>query len=87
MSQTKILTATLLLSALAACGGNDLTVRDGPQAVHPSTSFLANGTFVPVEGQTVAATGTPCSYHDHHQCNQTHGHGGHGHDGSTPIID
>lgn len=42
------LTVTILsLATLAACGGRgDVTVRNGPQAVHPSPSALAQGTAV-----------------------------------------
>lgn len=67
--------AIALTLTLAACGGGEIVVRDGPQAVHPSPSALAQGTAA-----------TTCHryrhYHQHYK-----GCHGYAHYGSAPIID
>jgi uncharacterized lipoprotein YajG len=49
MTVLRISTA-LWLGLLAGCSTPDLAVRNGPQAVHPSTSALASGGSVVVTG-------------------------------------
>jgi hypothetical protein len=81
--------AALALSALlAACGGGGAPeIRNGPQATHPSNSFLANGVYIAVEGDQMAPA-ADC-YEASQGCqrptdqNYTPSHN----DGSTPIID
>ncbi|MFK7836688.1 MAG: hypothetical protein AB8B60_10740 [Sulfitobacter sp.] len=84
MTITRFTAGTALLLALAACGGGDLPVRTTPQEVHPSPSFLANGVFIPVEGQAAAPAAAPCGHHSHH-CH--HGASYSKYDGSMPIVD
>ncbi|KHA51467.1 hypothetical protein [Sulfitobacter geojensis] len=76
-----------LAGFLAACGGGEMTVRDGPQAVHPSGSFLANGTYVALQGDNTAPA-VSCHHHTH-KCHASSGHHytSSVNDGSTPIID
>jgi hypothetical protein len=76
-----------LAGLLAACGGSDLSVRNGPQAVHPSGSFLANGTYVALQGDNLAPA-AGCHHHTHncHTSSRHHYTSG-ANDGSTPIID
>jgi len=47
---------------LAACGGGEVPVRDGPQAVHPSPSTLAQGTATPT---CHSHSGKGCHGHAH----------------------
>ncbi len=82
MTPSRLIVTTLALAVLTACGGGDgYTVRNGPQAVHPSPSALAQGV---VTSPAVVQTGT-CGYQGHH-C-QTHAYHHHANDGSQPIID
>lgn len=74
MTLTRSLIATGCLAALAACGGDAPTVRDGPQAVHPSPSPLAQGT-APALAEDCGDDGRHCL---------TVSKAG---DGSQPIID
>lgn len=60
MTLLRTSSAIALTLTLAACGGGEIIVRDGPQAVHPSPSTLAQGTATP-------------HCHDHHN-KGCHGH-------------
>ena len=60
MTNLRAASALILTLTLAACGGGEIVVRDGPQAVHPSPSALAQGTATP-----------HCHQHGHKGC---HGH-------------
>ncbi|WP_370402367.1 hypothetical protein [Sulfitobacter sp. JB4-11] len=60
MTYLRATSAIALTLTLAACGGGDIVVRDGPQAVHPSPFPLAQGTATPA-----------CHDHDDKGC---HGH-------------
>ncbi|MCX7561029.1 hypothetical protein OS190_15780 [Sulfitobacter sp. F26204] len=92
MTTIRFIAGTALIATLAACGGGDFTVRDGPQAVHPSSSALARGTqqgetstgeavfYIPVADPVAA----PCD--QTYSCGQPVSHYG-ANDGSTPIID
>jgi hypothetical protein len=55
--------------------------------VHPSGSFLANGTYVALQGDNTAPAAS-CHHHTH-KCHASSGHHytSSANDGSTPIID
>lgn len=76
MTTLRLIGTTLTLATLAACGGRgDVTVRNGPQAVHPSPSALAQGTTVAVTQPATAPM------------TQTYTYTPIAGDGSQPIID
>ena len=91
MKLMRITTGVALLATLAACGGGEFTVRDGPQAVHPSGSTLASGHQQAAAPQVqsihhivIVQTAKPC--HDNRHCgHRTSRYGAN--DGSRPIID
>ncbi len=93
MTPLRLTVTSLALAALAACGGYDnLEVRNGPQAVHPSTSRLASGVtdqaeaaqITSIQQITIVNVTAPCAAHK--TCHHGH-HKGHKYDGSRPIVD
>ena len=77
MTLTRLTAATTLLAALAACGGAEMTVRDGPQAVHPSPFPLAQGSAAVTANATAMVDPAPAPALYVPAAN----------DGSQPIID
>ncbi len=90
MTPLRLTASALALATLTACGGGDLYVRDGPQAVHPSPSALASGArhsapqVQSVHHIVIINTTTPCG-HTRHCAHHKKYHGGN--DGSRPIVD
>lgn len=94
MTPLRMTAATLALATLTACGGGDVSVRNGPQEVHPSPSRLASGAVATaatpkaqvtsVQQITIINVTAPCAAHK--TCNKGH-HRGHKYDGSRPIVD
>ena len=84
ISPPRAVIALGLLAALSACGSGPVPVRDGPQAVHPSPSALAQGAaFSAAPSHAHAGHAQHCAAHHGHAC----GYGGGVNDGSRPIID
>jgi threonine dehydrogenase-like Zn-dependent dehydrogenase len=93
MRFTRPITAASLIGVLAACGGGEEpSVRNGPQAVHPSPSALASGVRAAPQAAQVTSVQhiviinatIPCG--ENQNCRR--GKSSYGpNDGSRPIID
>ena len=84
----RAIAALTLAGLLAACGGGGSpAVRSGPQAVHPSNSFLANGVYIAVEGDQIAPVATCYDASIGCQTTETQYYTPNQNDGSTPILD
>ena len=93
MTFTRLSAAASVIGLLSACGGGgDPSVRNGPQAVHPSPSALASGTngvnatpqVASIQHNVIVNSTPPCAQ------TKSCGHGGRGYsanDGSQPIVD
>lgn len=93
MTLPRLSAAAALIGLLSACGGDgDTSVRNGPQAVHPSPSALASGTsglsaapqISSIQHIVIINTTSPCAQ------TKSCGRGRTGYtsnDGSQPIID
>ncbi|GLQ25712.1 hypothetical protein [Sulfitobacter pacificus] len=91
MKPLRLTAGAALIATLSACGGGETVVRNGPQAVHPSPSQLAQRPhkqaaprIQSVHHIIIVKTANPC--HETQSCGH-HTARSRANDGSTPIID